>query len=45
MRPNSGYCSYYVVDFADASDFKAHMRALLSEWLADGNPQPQASSV
>jgi|SRR5580692_6708361 hypothetical protein len=25
-----------VFDFADASDFKARMRVLLSEWLADG---------
>jgi hypothetical protein len=33
-----------VFDFADASEFKLHMRALLSEWLADGNPQPQSSS-
>jgi hypothetical protein len=34
-----------VFDFADAGEFKARMRALLSEWLADGNPQPQASSA
>jgi hypothetical protein len=29
-----------VFDFADAIEFKVHMRALLSEWLADGEPQP-----
>jgi hypothetical protein len=32
-----------VVDFADATEFKARMRALLSEWLADGGPQPQST--
>jgi len=29
-----------VFDFANAGEFKARMRALLSEWLADGDPQP-----
>jgi hypothetical protein len=32
-----------VFDFADASEFKARMRALLSGWLADGDPQPQST--
>jgi hypothetical protein len=34
-----------VFDFVDASAFKLRMRALLSEWLADGGPQPQSGSA
>jgi hypothetical protein len=32
-----------VFDFADAGEFKARMRALLSGWLADDGGQPQAT--
>ena len=34
-----------VVDFADAGEFKTRIRALLSGWLADGDPQPHSSSA
>jgi hypothetical protein len=34
-----------VLDFNGASEFKVRMRGLLSEWLADGPPQPQSSSA
>jgi hypothetical protein len=32
-----------VIDYADAGDFKGRMRALLSGWLADGDPHPQST--